>query len=74
MDVTIHINFRHSGKKIISLIVDYLIKARQLNPTKIIYVVDIELLDGEETKNRCCIRFLVPFSKACSTSFHNFLE
>ena len=53
---------------------DYTIKARQLNPTTVIYVLDVELLDGGENKNHWCICFLVPFSEACSTSFHNFLE
>ena len=74
MVVSIHIGFRHCGKKIISVIVNYSIKARQLNPTTVIYVVYVELLDGGETKNHWCIRLLVPFSEACSTSFHDFLE
>ena len=74
MVVSIHIGFRHCGKKTISVIVDYTIKARQLNPTTVIYVLDVELLDGGEIKNHCCIRFLVPISEACSTSFHDFLE
>ena len=74
MVVTIHIGFRHCGKKTISVIVDYSIKARQINPTTVIYVVDVEPLDGGEIKNHWCIRFLVPISEACSTSFHDFLE
>ena len=74
MVVSIHINFRHCGKKTISVIVDYTIKARQINPITVIYVVDVELLDGGEIKNHWCIRFLVPISETCSTSFHDFLE
>ena len=72
MVVSIHIGFRHCGTKTISVIVVYTIKARQLNPTTVINVLDVELLDGGEIN--WCIRFLVPFSKACSTSFHDFLE
>ena len=58
----------------LSVIVDYSIKARQINPTTVIYVVDVDLIDGGEIMNHWCIRFLVPISEACSTSFHNFLE
>ena len=53
---------------------DYLIKARQINSTTVIYVLDVELLDGGEIKNHWCIRFLVSISEACSTSFHDVLE
>ena len=74
MVVLIHIGLRHCGKKTISVIDDYLIKARQINSTTVIYVVDVELLDGGEIKNHCCIRFLVPISEACSTYFHDFVE
>ena len=74
MVVSIHIGFRHCGKKTISVIVDYSIRARQINPTTVIYVMDVDLLDGGEIKNHWCIRFLVPISEACSTSFHDFLE
>ena len=74
MVVSIHIGFRHCGKKTISVIVDYTIKARQLNPTTVIYLLDVELLDGGEIKNHWCIRFLVPINEACNTSFHDFLE
>ena len=74
MVVSIHIGFRHCGNKTISVIVDYTIKARQLNPTTVIYVLDVDLLDEGEIKNHWCIRFLVPTSEACSTSFHVFLE
>ena len=72
MVVSIHIGFRHCGKKTILVIVDYTIKARQLNPTTVIYVLDVDLLDGGESKDHWCIRFLVPISEACSTSFHDF--
>ena len=73
MLVSIHIGFRHCGKKI-SVIVDYTIKARQLNLTTVIYILDVYLLDGNEINNHWCIHFLVPISEAFSTSFHNFLE
>ena len=46
MVVSIHIGFRHCGKKTFSVIVDYSIKARQIDPTTVIYVMDDELLDG----------------------------
>ena len=74
MVVAIHIGFRHCGKKTISVIVDYTIKARQLNPTTVIYVADVELLDGGETKDHWCIRFIVRIIEAFSMSFHDFLE
>ena len=74
MVVSIHIGFRHCGKKNISVIVYYLMKDRQINSTTVIYVVDVELLDGREITNHWCIHFLVPISEACSTSFHDFLE
>ena len=51
MVVTIHIGFRHCGKKTISVIVDYLIKAGQINLTTVIYVLDVELLDGGKITN-----------------------
>ena len=60
--LSIHIGFRHCGKKTISVIVDYKIKARQLNLATVIYVVDVELLDGGETNTDWCIRFFVLFS------------
>ena len=74
MVVSIHIGYIHCGKKTISVIVDYTIKARQLNPTTVIYVLDVDFLDGGKIKNRWCIHFLVPINEAWSTSFHNFLE
>ena len=74
MEVSIHINFRHCGNKTISVIVDYLIKARQINPTTVMFVVNVDLLDRGEIKNHWCIRFLVPISEACSTSCYDFLE
>ena len=51
MVVSIHIGFRYCEKKTISVIVDYSIKARQLNPTTVIYLLDIDLLDKGENKN-----------------------
>ena len=74
MVLSIHVGFRHCGKKTISVIVDYTIKSRQLNPTTVIYVVDVELLDGGETKYHWCIRFLVLNIEAFRKSFHDFLE
>ena len=64
MVVSIHIGFGHCGKKTISVIVNYTIKARQLNPTTVIYVLDVELLDGGKIKNYWCIRLLVLISEA----------
>ena len=46
MLMSILIGFRHCEKKTISVIVDYTTKSRQLNPTTVIYAVDVELLDG----------------------------
>ena len=74
MVMSIHIGFRHCGKKTISVIVDYTTKSRQLNPTTVIYVVDVELLDGGETTDHWCIRFVVPTIEAFRISFHDFLE
>ena len=51
MVVLIHIGFRHCGKKTILVIVDYTIKAQQLNFTTVIYVIDVELPDGGEIMN-----------------------
>ena len=51
MVVSIHIGFGHCGKKTISVIVYYYIIARQINPTTVIYVVDVDLLDGGDIKN-----------------------
>ena len=72
--MSIHIGFRHCGKKTISVIVEYTIKARQLNPTKVIYVADVELFDKNKTKDHWCIRFLVPITETFSMSFHDILE
>ena len=44
MVVSIHIGFRHCGKKTILVIMDYTIKARQLNLTTVIDVLDVDLL------------------------------
>lgn len=59
MVLSIHISCRHSEKKFISVIIKYTIKSRQLNLITVIYVVDVELLDGSKTINYWCIRFLV---------------
>ena len=53
---------------------DYTIKSRQLNPSTVIFVVNIELLDGGEVKNQWCIRFLVPITETSQVSFDNFLD
>ena len=74
MVLSILIGFRHCGKKTISVIVDYTIKFRELILTTIIYVVDVELLDGGETKYHWCICFLVPTIEGFRKSFHDFLE
>ena len=74
MVLSIHIDFRHCEDKTISVIVDYTIKSRQLNLTTVIYVVDVKLLDGGETKDNWFIRFLVPTIEAFCKSFHEFLE
>ena len=74
MVLSIHIGFRHCGTKTISVIVNYTIKSRQLIPTTVIYVVDVELIDGGNTKYHSCIRFLVPTIEAFRKSFHDFLE
>ena len=74
MVISIHIGFRHCGKKTIPVIVDYTTKSRQLDPTTVIKVVDVELLDGGVTKDHWCIRFLLPTIEAFGNSFHNFLD
>ena len=74
MVMSIHNGFRHCGKKTISVIVDYTTKSRQLNPTTVIKVVDVELLDWGVSKDDWCIRFLVPTIEAFGNSFHNFLN
>ena len=74
MVVSIHIGFRHFGTKTISVIVDYTITARKLNSTTIIYVLEVELLDGGDINNHWCIRVLFPINEASSTPFHDFLE
>ena len=52
MVLSIHIGFRHCWKRTISVIVDYTIMRRQLNPTNVIFVVNVKLLDGGEVKNQ----------------------
>ena len=71
---SINIGFRHCGKRTISVIVNYKIKSRQLNPTTVIFVVNIEFLDGGEVKNQWCKRFLVHITEASHVSFDNFLD
>ena len=74
MVVLIHIGFRHCEKKTISVISDYTIKAQQLNPTTIIYVLNVDLLDEDKSKNYLCLRLFVFISEACSILFRDFLE
>ena len=71
---SIHIGFRHCGKKTISVIVDYTIKSRQLNPTTVIFDVNVELFDGGEVKNQWYMRFLVLINEAFHVSFQDFLD
>ena len=72
MVLSIYFGFRHCGKKTISVIVDYTIKSRQLNPKTVIYVADVELLDAGKTKDHWCIRFLVPIIEGFRMSVHDF--
>ena len=53
---------------------DYSIKSRQLNPTTVIFVIDVELIDRGENTNQWFIRLLVPITEASHVSFHNFLD
>ena len=53
---------------------DYTIKSRELNPTTVFYVLNVELIDGNKIKYHWCIRFLVPTIEAFRKSFHYFLE
>ena len=69
----IHIFLDIAGKNY-SVIVNYAIKARQLNHTTVIYVLDVELLDGGKTNNYWWIRFLVSSIETFSMSFHKFLK
>ena len=71
---SIHIGFKYCQKRTISVIVDYTIKNRQLNPTTVIFVVNVELHDGGEVKNQWCIRFLVLITETSHVTFDNFLE
>ena len=74
MVLSIHIGFRHCEIRTISVIVDYTIKSRQLNPTILIVVLNVELLDGGKVINQWCIRFIVPITESSHVSFHNFLD
>ena len=53
---------------------DYTIKSKQLNPTTVIFVINVELLDGGEVTNQWCIRFLVPITEVSYVTFHDFLD
>ena len=70
---SIEIGFKHCGKRTISVIVDYTIKSRQLNPTTVIFVVNVELINGDQVKNHRCIWFLVPITEV-SHVFPRFSE
>ena len=74
MVLSIHIGFQHCGNRTISVIVDYTIKSRELNPTTVIFVVNVELLDGGEVKNQWCLRFIVPITEVFHVSFDHFLN
>ena len=71
---SIHIGFRYCKKWTISVIVDYIIKSRLLNPTTVIFVVNVEFLNGSEVKNQWCKRLLVFITEASHVSFHDFLD
>ena len=71
---SIDIGCRHCGKRTITVIVDYTIKNRQLNPKTVIFVVNIERLDGGAVKNQQCRRFLLFITEASNVSFHDFLD
>ena len=43
MVVLTHIGFRHCELKTILIIVDYTIKPRKLNPTTVLYVLNVDL-------------------------------
>ena len=45
---SIHIGFRQCGNRTITVIVDYSIKSRQLNPTTVIFVIHVELRDRDK--------------------------
>ena len=62
------------ARKRLSVIVNYTIKSRQLDPTTVIFVVNVELLDGGEVKHQWYIRFLVPITEAFHVSFYDFLD
>ena len=53
---------------------DYTIKCLQLNPTIVIFVLNVERLDGGKVKNQWCICFLVPITEASDLSFHDCLK
>ena len=74
MVLSIHIGLRYCWKKTISVIVNYIIKSRQLNFTTVIFVVHVELLIEGEVKNQWCICFLVPITEASHVFFHDFLD
>ena len=47
----------------ISVIMDYTIKARQINSVTVIYLVDVEMLDGGDIKNYWSLRLLLPSAR-----------
>ena len=69
---SIHIRFRNCGNRTTSVIVDYTIKSRQLNPTTVIFIENVERLDGGEVTNQCYIRFIVLITEVSHVSFHDF--
>ena len=71
---SIIIEFRHCWKRTISVFVDYKIKSRQLNPTTVIFVVHVKLLDVGEVKNQWWKRFLVLITDATYVTFHDYLD
>ena len=71
---TTHYGFRHCGSRNISVIVDYIIKSRQLYTTTVIVVVNLKLLDVGKVKNQLWIHYLVPITEASYLSFDDFLD
>ena len=71
---SIYIGLRHCGKRFISVMVDYSIKSRQLNPTTVIFVINVKLFNWRVVKNQWFLRFLVPITETSHVSFNNFLN
>ena len=53
MVLLIHNKFSHCGKRAVSVYLNYTLITRQLNPTTVIFVINVELLDWSKVKNNC---------------------